>query len=209
MHESRDNPLANVDFGTYHHSTPEQSRELREWVEKEFRSVFQKLYHPDASLNILDAGSGLGFLSYVTATYYWQSKVMGIDLFGHNSLSVASIERAQENMKALGLESRVTFLKHDLAVSLGSASAYDLAVSNLVFHNLGMRRFKAYDTVYDALKPGGFFVLGDLFTNDRSDTEYLTTRGEQLMESSNVDSESGGPENEPLRKYRIKILRKK
>jgi len=36
-----------VDFGTYHHSTPEESNNIRE--------------------RILDAGCGLGFLTYVAA----------------------------------------------------------------------------------------------------------------------------------------------
>jgi len=38
---------------------------------------------------------------------------------------------------------------------------FDLALSDLVFHNMGKKRFKAYGAVFDALKPRGYFVIGD------------------------------------------------
>ena len=49
---------------------------------------------------------------------------------------------------------------------------FDLVLSNLVFHNMGKKRLNGYATVFDALKPGAFFVIGDLFPDDKAD---LTT----------------------------------
>jgi hypothetical protein len=62
-------------------------------------------------------------------------------------------------MKSLGIDSRTSFLKHDLTKPLKPDVQYDLAVSNLVFHNMEKKRFKAYETVFDALKPKGYFVI--------------------------------------------------
>jgi len=54
------------------------------------------------------------------------------------------------------MDARTSFLKHDLTRPTESGAHYDLAVSNLVFHNMGKKRFKAYGTVFDALKPEDF-----------------------------------------------------
>jgi|SRR6516225_8449939 ribosomal protein L11 methylase PrmA len=53
-----------VDFGTYHHSTPEESNNIRERAAKAFSKLLRFLY---PSVRILDAGCGLGFLTYVAA----------------------------------------------------------------------------------------------------------------------------------------------
>jgi hypothetical protein len=79
-------------------------------------------------------------------------------------------------MKSLGMDSRTSFLKHDLTKPLKSEVPYDLAISNLVFHNMGKKRFKAYGTVFDALKPGGYFVIGDLFPHGIADMDYFRER---------------------------------
>jgi hypothetical protein len=76
-------------------------------------------------------------------------------------------------MGSVGIDSRTSFLKHDLAKPMESDALYDLAVSNLVFHNMGKKRFKAYGTVFDALRPRRFFVIGDLFPYGKSDMDYF------------------------------------
>ena len=81
-----------------------------------------------------------------------------------------------------------------------SGARYDLAVSNLVFHNMGKKRFKAYETVFDALKPGGFFVIGDLFPRDKADMDYFRQRSTRIKE---LDESGAG-----RWKYKIKVLRK-
>src|SRR4029077_12499078 len=51
-----------IDFGTYHHSTPKESKAIRERAEKAFSKLLRPLYPSGAPLRILDAGCGLGFL---------------------------------------------------------------------------------------------------------------------------------------------------
>jgi len=103
-------------------------------------------------------------------------------------------------MRSLGIDSRTSFLKHDLTKPLESDAQYDLAVSNLVFHNLGKKRFKAYGTVFDALKPRGFFVIGDLFPHGKADMDYFRDRATLINE---LDEGGSGPWA-----YKIKVWRK-
>ena len=77
---------------------------------------------------------------------------------------------------------------------------YDLAVSNLVFHNIGKKRFKAYETVFDALKPKGYFVIGDLFPHGKADMDYFRERSTLINE---LDQGGSGRWH-----YQIKVLRK-
>lgn len=177
-----------TDFGTYHHSTPEESRDMRDKVEKAFSLLLPSLYPPDAELKILDAGCGLGFLTTVAARCFPRSGITGVDIFQHDSLSEASRDKALSNMKAMGLDARVELLQHDLRKPLGEAVEFDLAVSSLVFHNLGKERFHAYGTVFSALKPGGYFVIGDLFPGLKQDLAYFNEMCETVEEEGTGES---------------------
>jgi len=188
-----------VDFGTYHHTTPQESNEIRKRAAKTFSRLLRSLYSSNARLQILDAGCGLGFITWVAAKCFPKAHVTGIDLFQHNSISGISMEKTAANMRILGIGSRTSFLKHDLSRPLKSPDQYDLAVSNLVFHNIGKRRFKAYSTVFNALKPGGFFLIGDLFPHDKADMAYFRRRSTLLEELA-----LGG--RAPWR-YKVKLLR--
>ena len=191
---------ARTDFGTYHHSTPEESKAVRKQAEEVFSKVLLSLFPSDANLRVLDAGCGLGFLMYVAAKCFPNASITGVDLFKHGSISGLSMEKAAKNMETLGISSRTSFLKHDLTKPLPSDANYDLVVSNVVFHNLGKKRLNAYDNVFNALKPAGFFVLGDLFPKDKDDNEYLCTRSTFIQE---LDEGEAGPWA-----YRIKVLQK-
>jgi cyclopropane fatty-acyl-phospholipid synthase-like methyltransferase len=174
--------MPDVDFGTYHHSTPEESRRIREDAEKAFSKLLRPLYRSGVALRILDAGCGLGFLTYAAAKRFPKATVTGVDLFSHGSVSDLSMDQAAKNMKSLGLDSRTSFLKHDLTKPIKSDVQFDLAVSNLVFHNMGKKRFKAYGNVFDALKPRGYFVIGDLFPQAKADTDYFRERSTLINE---------------------------
>ncbi len=189
-----------VDFGTYHHSTPKESNDIRKRAEKAFSKLLLSLYPAGAPLRILDAGCGLGFLTYVAAKCFPKARITGVDLFRHSSISGISMGKAANNMRSLGIDSRTSFLKHDLTKPLESDAQYDLAVSNLVFHNLGKKRFKAYGTVFDALKPRGFFVIGDLFPHGKADMDYFRDRATLINE---LDEGGSGPWA-----YKIKVWRK-
>jgi hypothetical protein len=65
---------------------------------------------------------------------------------------------------------------------------------------MGKKRFKAYGTVFDALKPRGLFVIGDWFPHDTADMDYFRERS-TLM--NDLDESGSGPWA-----YKIKILRK-
>ena len=189
-----------VDFGTYHYSTPKESNDIRERTEKAFSKLLRSLYPSSARLRILDAGCGLGFLTYVAAKCFPKARITGVDLFRRGSMSEISMDKATNNMRSLGIDSRTSFLKHDLTRPMESNAQYDLAVSNLVFHNMGKKRFKAYETVFDALKSRGFFVIGDLFLHRTSDMDYFRQRSTVIDE---LDGTSSGPSV-----YKIEVLRK-
>jgi len=67
--------MAHVDFGTYHHSTPEESKRIRQSAEKAFSKLLRPLYPSRAALKILDAGCGLGFLTYVAAECFPKARI--------------------------------------------------------------------------------------------------------------------------------------
>jgi cyclopropane fatty-acyl-phospholipid synthase-like methyltransferase len=192
--------MPDVDFGTYHHSTPEESKRLREHAEKAFSKLLRPLYPSRVPLRILDAGCGLGFLTYASARCFPNASITGVDLFRHGSVSELSIDKAVKNMESLGIDSRTSFLQHDLTKPLKSDVRYDLAVSNLVFHNMGKKRFKAYGTVFDALKSRGYFVIGDLFPHGKADMGYFCERSQLIAE---LHQGSYG-----RWEYEIKVLRK-
>ncbi len=193
--------MRGVDFGTYHHTTAAESKQIREWAEKAFCRLLRPLYPSRAPLKILDAGCGLGFLIYVAAKRFPKAKITGIDLFRRGSMRELSIKQAIKNMKALGMDIRTCFLKHDLTKPIKADAQLDLAVSNLVFHNLGKKRFKAYGNVFDALKPKGYFVIADLFRQDKADMDYfreMSTLIDELRDSRL------GPSD-----YKIRVFRKR
>jgi cyclopropane fatty-acyl-phospholipid synthase-like methyltransferase len=189
-----------IDFGTYHHSTPNESNDIRERAEKVFSKILRSLYPSGAPLRILDAGCGLGFLMYLAAKCFPKARITGVDVFRHGSISEISMDNAASNMRSLGIDFRTSFLKHDLTKPMESDAQYDLAISNLVFHNMGKKRFKGYETVFDALKPRGFFVIGDLFPRDKADMDYFRKRSTLIKE---LDESGSGPWA-----YKIKVLRK-
>jgi hypothetical protein len=143
-----------------------------------YANVAMALGADRAALRLQDAGWRLGFLTYVAAECFPNASITGVDLFRHSSVSELSIGKAVKNMKSLGIDSRTSFLKHDLTKPSKSYVHYDLSLSNLVFHNWGKKRFKAYGTVFDALKTEGYFVIGDLFPLGKNDMDY-SANGQQ------------------------------
>lgn len=109
-----------------------------------------------------------------------------MDIFGSISLPEGDLDLAENNMKSAGVGDRVKFIKADLNKLEFTESKFDLIVSNLVFHNLGKKRFSAYSKVHKMLKPGGYFALGD-FLSGEEDKNFLCSHFQFLNESKNVD----------------------
>lgn len=162
------------DFGTYHHSTPAASEKIRAIMKTTFIDAFASLpISREDKLKILDVGCGLGFLSCVSAEYYKNSSITGIDTFEHVSLKRSSLGRAKENARILGFSERINFRNDDL-FRFTTVEKFDIIVSNLVFHNLGKRRYQAYSSLSSWAKDNSFITIGDLFFWPKTDTGYLS-----------------------------------
>lgn len=160
-------------YGTYHHTTPEQSEITRSELKSKFENAFEKIKGKVTVNNIMDAGCGLGFLCAVSAKYFPAASVLGIDLFGSESLPEGSITLARQNMEMEHIAERVRFLESDLKTLDLKDVEFELIISNLVFHNLGKSRFQAYKNVIKFLKPQGALILGDFFMDSR-DKKFLS-----------------------------------
>ncbi|MFG1555599.1 MAG: class I SAM-dependent methyltransferase [Thermoplasmataceae archaeon] len=160
-------------YGTYHHTTPEQSESTRSELKSKFENAFEKIKGKVTVNNIMDAGCGLGFLCAVSAKYFPAASVLGIDLFGSESLPEGSITLARQNMEMEHIAERVRFLESDLKTLDLKDVEFELIISNLVFHNLGKSRFQAYKNVIKFLKPQGALILGDFFMDSR-DKKFLS-----------------------------------
>jgi SAM-dependent methyltransferase len=112
---------------------------------------------------VLDVGCGNGPLSIKIAGQYPLAEVKGVDFWGKNWDYSKSV--CDQNAGMAGVAERVSF-QHASASALPFEDAsFDLVVSNLVFHEVQDARDKR-QVVREALrvlKPGGVFVLQDLF----------------------------------------------
>lgn len=160
-------------FGTYHHSTSAASKKTREVVKTMFTDAFASLpLRRHDKLQILDVGCGLGFLSCASAEFYRNARITGIDTFKHASLKRSSLERAKENVSILGFSDRIDIKKGNVFRFIPT-NKFDIIVSNLVFHNFGKMRFKAYSSLSSWVHNKSFIVMGDLFFSRNTDIAWL------------------------------------
>jgi len=169
-------------FGTYHHSTSTTSRKIRIVAKSMFADAFASLpFERDEELMILDVGCGLGFLSCVSAEFFKNSRITGIDTFKHTSLKRSSLEKAKENARILGFSDRIDFMKGNV-FEFTPAEKFDIIVSNLVIHNFGKKRFEAYTRISSWAQAGSFFVIGDLFFSPETDIAQLSKAFKMLKQ---------------------------
>jgi len=111
----------------------------------------------------LDIGCGNGALVIELAKRHPQARIVGLDLWG--GWWGYSKKACLENARIEGVADRVAFQRGSAAVLPFKDEAFDLAVSNLVFH--GVRKVPdKRELIREALRvvrPGGRFVFQDLF----------------------------------------------
>ena len=112
---------------------------------------------------VLDIGCGNGPLTVAIAEKYPQTQVTGVDTWGKNwDYSQRLCERNAANA---GVGERAVFQKASALQLPFADGQFDCVVSNLVFHEIRGLKDKR-EAVHEALrvlKPGGTFVLQDLF----------------------------------------------
>jgi cyclopropane fatty-acyl-phospholipid synthase-like methyltransferase len=152
---------------------PAASKKVRAVVKAMFTDAFASLpVGRNDELRILDVGCGIGFLSCVSAEFYKNTRIPGIDTFEHASLRRSSPERAKENARILGFSDRIDFNKGDV-FRFTPVEKFDIIISNLVFHNFGKIRFKVYSRLSSWTQAGSFVVMGDLFFSRNTDISQL------------------------------------
>lgn len=112
---------------------------------------------------VIDIGCGSGALSIKIAKKYPKSKVTAIDNWGKGW--EYSKKQCEKNAEFEDVMRRITFQKGDAASLEFEDGTFDIAVSNLVFHEVRSMPNKT-ELIKEALrvvKPGGVFVFEDLF----------------------------------------------
>jgi cyclopropane fatty-acyl-phospholipid synthase-like methyltransferase len=104
----------------------------------------------------------------VSAEFYRNARITGIDTFKHASLKRSILDKAKENARILGFSDRIDFKKGDV-FRFRPTEKFDIIVSNLVFHNFGKMRFKAYSRLSMWTQAGSFVLMGDLFFSPKTD----------------------------------------
>ncbi len=152
------------DFGIYHHSDKAQSEKMRGKAKILFNEAFKKTnIDKDSGISILDAGCGLGFLTYLASSYFKNAKIFALDKFSGNEIRDISMEKLKKNLEILNISSRVNVIEGDLTEKLDLNEKFELVVSNLVLHNMGNSRFKVYKNIRLVMKENSYFMNGDGF----------------------------------------------
>lgn len=111
----------------------------------------------------LDIGCGDGLLTIEIAKRHPQAEVIGVDYWGASGEYSKSV--CVRNAEIEGVSERVSFNRADASSLPFDDQAFDMVVSNLVFHNVMDVRDKSLliKEALRVLKKGGLFVFQDLF----------------------------------------------
>lgn len=124
----------------------------------------------------LDIGCGSGALAIMLAKAYPETQITGTDYWG-GSWGYGQ-KQCEDNARMEGVAEQMRFVQASASSLPFEDGEFDLAVSNLVFHEVRDSKDKR-DAIHDALrvvKKGGHFVFQDLFQL----TPYFGTTEELL-----------------------------
>jgi 2-polyprenyl-3-methyl-5-hydroxy-6-metoxy-1,4-benzoquinol methylase len=102
--------------------------------------------------SFLDVGTGVGWLAIAAAKVWPEAHIVGLDIWD------TSIDRARAHVDESGLSDRVEIRKQDVT-ALDEKETYDGAWLPTFFFSTDLLR-TALTRVMEALKPGGWIVLG-------------------------------------------------
>ncbi len=116
-----------------------------------------------AAGRILDIGCGNGALAIKAAQRFPKAAVTGVDYWGKSW--DYSIKVCEDNAATCGVADRVDFRQGSAAGLPFEDGSFDLVISNLVFHEIrdAQDKREPLREALRVLKPGGVFVLQDLF----------------------------------------------
>jgi hypothetical protein len=86
--------------------------------------------------------------------------------------SKGQTSRERKRTRELGFSERIDFKKGDV-FRFTPIEEFNIIVSNLVFHNFGKMRFKAYSRLSSWTQAGSFVIMGDLFFSPKTDIARL------------------------------------
>ncbi len=125
-----------------------QFRALRQLVISEL-----KKYRPRGV--ITDIGCGPGYLVSRLAATFTDITIIGVDI------SEEMIQKATQNLSALGFSDRVSFRRGDIQQLPFDYNLLDFAVSTLSLHHWSDAK-QAMKEIHRVLKPGGQFLIFDV-----------------------------------------------
>jgi SAM-dependent methyltransferase len=159
-------------------------------IQSKVQELVLKNLQWDGTGRVLDIGCGDGALAIATAKAYPAAEAVGIDYWGGNWQYTKAL--CEDNARLESVETRVTFRQASASALPFESETFDLAISNMVFHEVRSDADKS-EVVREALRivrKGGKFVFQDLFLWRRiyGDVEQLlaTIRGWGIEEVSFV-----------------------
>jgi len=133
----------------------DQSREAERRALRE-RLVSLLPFEASQPLIVLDVGAGAGALTQQLITAYPNARVTCQDF------SSVMLGHARERLRQFS--GRVTFVQSDLKLPTWLKpveGTFDAVVSTLVFHTVPTRAKAIYGEIFQVVKPGGCFLMGD------------------------------------------------